>query len=167
MKTTSLTINFAVLANLLLTSGCSTIAIRTAVEIDAPREAVYAVLADLDAYPEWNPYHRKIQGEFEEGADMTISVTRPDGKQVEVPPHMMRIVENEEITWGGGIKGIFYGEHRFLLESTETGTTVLRHDEDFSGIAIGFADLPPGVIADGYHQMNVALKKKLRYHLFE
>ncbi len=161
MKKTSLMINSALLTSVILTSGCSAIAIRTTVEIDAPREEVYAVLADLDAYPRWNPYHRRVEGEFEEGSDMTIHVTRPDGKQVEVPPHMMRIVENEEITWGGGIKGVFYGVHRFLLESQSNGTTLLKHNEDFSGFAVGFADLPPGVIADGYHQMNMALKKKL------
>ncbi|MCP3874614.1 MAG: hypothetical protein GY699_15850 [Desulfobacteraceae bacterium] len=40
--------------------------------------------------------------------------------------------------------------------------TVLMHNEDFSGIAIGFADLPPDVIAEGYHQMNMALKSRLR-----
>ncbi len=161
MKTISLVTLLAAIPSMLLTSGCSSIAVRTAIEIDAPREQVYSVLADLEAYPEWNPYHRRVEGEFKEGSEMTIHVTRPDGKQVEVPPHMMRIVENEEITWGGGIKGVFYGVHSFLLETQSNGKTLLRHNEDFSGFAIGFADLPPGVIADGYQQMNRALKQKL------
>jgi uncharacterized protein YndB with AHSA1/START domain len=69
---------------MLVISGCSSIAIRTAVEIDAPREKVYAVLADLESYPEWNPYHRKVEGKFEEGAELRIFVSRPDGKQIEV-----------------------------------------------------------------------------------
>jgi hypothetical protein len=140
-------------------SGCSSISIRTAIEINAPKEEVYAVLADLESYPKWNPYHQKIKGEFKEGADLTIYVTRPDGKEVEVPPHMMRIKENQEITWGGGIKGIFYGVHSFLLESPEHGKTLLKHNEDFSGFAITFADLPPDVIAEGYQKMNIALKR--------
>ncbi len=161
MNLTSLIFKATALFAVIFSTGCTTIAIRTAVEIDVPREEVYAVLADLGAYPKWNPYHRRIEGEFEEGSDMTIHVTRPDGKQVEVPPHMMRIIENEEITWGGGIKGVFYGVHSFYLESQPNGKTLLKHYEDFSGFAVGFADLPPGVIADGYHQMNIALKKKL------
>ncbi len=158
MKTITLLLGSAFLATALLTSGCSTIAIRTAVEIDAPREEVYAVLADFESYPNWNPYHREIEGEFKEGAELRVNVLRPDGKQVDVPPHMMRIVENKEITWGGGIRGIFYGVHSFLLEPGSEGKTLLKHNEDFSGIAIGFADLPPDVIAEGYHQMNMALK---------
>lgn len=161
MKSISTLLKTTVVSSTFLASGCTTIAIRTAVEIDAPREQVYAVLADFKSYPEWNPYHRKIEGNLKVGSKMTIHVTRPDGKEVKVPPHMMRVVENEEITWGGGIKGIFHGVHSFILESPSSGKTLLKHNEDFSGIAIGFADLPPDVIAAGYQQMNMALKYKL------
>jgi len=142
-----------------MATGCSNISIRTLVEIDAPKNEVYAVLADLKSYPKWNPYHRSVVGNFVEGAELKIQVLRPDGKNIEVPPHMIRIVENEEIIWGGGIRGIFYGIHSFRLQEKELGKTILRHDEDFSGIAVGFADLPPNVIAEGYQQMNIALKE--------
>jgi len=47
------------------------------------------------------------------------------------------------------------------LQSGTQGKTVLKHNEDFSGFAIGFADLPPDVIAEGYQQMNMALKELL------
>ena len=102
---------FCSIIMLSLLTGCSNIAIRTVVQIDAPIKEVYEVLADIGSYPIWNPYHRSIEGKFEEGSELTIHVLRPDGKEVKVPPHMMRIVENEEITWGGGMKGIFYGVH--------------------------------------------------------
>ncbi len=158
MKTVRAIRVMTLLAVSLLVSACSSIAIRTSVEIDAPRDKVFAVLADFSSYPECNPYHRKITGVFEEGADLVIEVLRPDGKQFEVPPHLIRIVENEEISWGGGLRGVFYGEHRFLLQPSANGGTLLMHNEDFSGFAIGFADLPPDVIAQGYQQMNHELK---------
>ena len=167
MKLIILGITTLTLMLIIAVTGCTSISIRTVVEIDAPKEEVYAVLANLDSYPKWNPYHRKIEGKFEEGAELTIYVLRPDGKEVEVPPHMMRIVENEEITWGGGIRGIFYGVHSFKLETKAGGKTLLRHDEDFSGIAVGFADLPPNVIADGYHKMNMALKELIEKSKFK
>lgn len=143
------------------TMGCTSIAIRTAVEIDAPSSQVYAVLADLESYPDWNPYHRKVEGDFVAGADLTVHVKRPDGKEVKVPPHMLRIEEDREITWGGGIRGIFYGEHRFILTPLGPNKTLLEHDEDFSGVAVGFADLPPDVLAEGYQLMNRALKERV------
>jgi hypothetical protein len=145
---------------LLVATGCSRIAIRTAIEIEAPREQVYAILADFAAYPEWNPYHRSVRGNFVEGAELAVEVIRPDGKQVSIPPHLLRIVQDRELSWGGGIRGIFHGEHRFLLSPTASGGTLLEHNEDFSGIAIGFADLPPDVIAEGYQLMNRALKAR-------
>ncbi len=74
---------------------------------------------------------------------------------------MMRNVEKEEITREGGLHGLFYGEHGFLLETKSENTTLLKHNEDFSGVATGFADLPPDVIAEGYQQMNIALKELL------
>lgn len=161
MKALSVALKMAVITTTLIVSGCSTLEIRTAVEIDAPNEAVYAVLADFEAYSEWNPYHRKIDGKFEEHADLIIQVTRPDGKEVKVPPQMMRIVENREITWGGGIKGVFYGVHSFLLDPLPQGKTLLRQNEDFSGFAIAFSDLPADVIAEGYQLVNRALKQRV------
>ncbi len=161
MTTLKAIFGLSCISTFLSITGCSSISIRTSVEIDAPSEAVYSVLSDFESYPAWNPYHRKIKGVFQDGSDLIVHVTRPDGKQVEVPPHMIRIVENKEITWGGGIRGIFYGEHSFLLEQISQDKTLLKHNEDFSGIAVGFADLPPEVIAKGYQLMNLALKERV------
>lgn len=137
----------------------SDIEIRTRITIDASPAVVYQVLSDFDNYPNWNPYHRKVTGEFKQGAQLEVEILRPDGKKISIPPHLLKITENREITWGGGIKGIFYGEHRFILQETSEGKTLLLHDEDFNGIAVQFADLPPEVLTEGYQQTNQALKR--------
>ena len=167
MTTLKAIFGLSFISTFLSIAGCSSISIRTSVEIDAPSEAVYSVLSDFESYPAWNPYHRKVKGVFQDGADLIVHVTRPDGKQVEVPPHMIRIVKNKEITWGGGIRGIFYGKHSFLLEQISQDKTLLKHNEDFSGIAVGFADLPPDIIAKGYQLMNLALKKRVESQKYD
>ena len=87
---------------------------------------------------------------------------RSTGQIIEVPAvHIIRLRENTEITWGGGIKGVFYGEHVFELQKLDDNKTRLRHNEEFEGIFIGFADLPADVLTQGYEQMNEALKKYL------
>ena len=76
-------------------------------------------------------------------------------------PHVtiLKAVPGQALHWGGGIPGIFQGEHRFDLAETTPGTTLLSHDEDFEGLFIGFADLPVPVLTQGYDEMNRALKR--------
>ena len=42
-------------------------AISAAVDIAATPRRVWAVLADLDAYPQWNPFIRSASGQLAEG----------------------------------------------------------------------------------------------------
>ncbi len=154
MRILTITLVFAVL------SGCTRhIPIRTEVVIDAAPEVVFATLTDFGRYPDWNPYHIRVLGDPRVGADLEVRVHRPDGKIIDVPAvHVLRLRQNAELTWGGGIRGIFHGEHVFRLEKAGRSGTRLIHNEDFKGIFIGFADLPPEVLTRGYEMMNLALK---------
>lgn len=50
----------------LLLGGCSLPVknIHTEILIDADQQQVWETLADLERYPEWNPYHVLVQGEL-------------------------------------------------------------------------------------------------------
>lgn len=98
----------------------------------------------------------QVDGEFAIDAPLTVHVEKPNGEAVTVHAHLMRIESNRELTWGGGIRGIFYGEHVFLLEALADGSTKLIHKEDFTGIAVRFVTLE--AIDEGYALMNAALK---------
>jgi hypothetical protein len=148
------------LALLCMLAGCSPTEIRTAIDIDAPPERVWAILTDFARYPEWNPYHVSVTGKPVLGAELAVRIRRPDGKTVEIEPHILRLDPLKELTWGGGIKGIFFGEHVLRLEAAGPGRTRLIHNEDFTGAAIPFADLPPAVLTEGYARMNAALKRR-------
>jgi uncharacterized protein YndB with AHSA1/START domain len=41
--------------------------ISATVDIDAPPDQVWGVLADLDAYPDWNPFIQSASGRLAEG----------------------------------------------------------------------------------------------------
>src|SRR5260370_606191 len=47
-------------------------AISAAVDIAATPQHVWAVLADLDSYPQWNPFIRSASGQLAEGATLTL-----------------------------------------------------------------------------------------------
>ncbi len=153
-KTSSMIIGTMLL--LMFLSGCKHI--YTDIQISAPPERVWAVLADIPNYPNWNPYHVRVEGDFKEGAKLSVTIHKPNGDKLTIEPHMIRIAPRRELAWGGGIKGLFHGEHVFLLERIGQGQTKLIHKEDFEGIFVPFASLE--TIEEGYRLMNEALKRR-------
>lgn len=47
------------------------------VEIDAPPEAVWAVMVDFERYPEWNPFTVKVDAVLEMGARVVLHLPDP------------------------------------------------------------------------------------------
>ena len=74
---------------------------------------------------------------------------------------MLEVEPCRTLVWGGGVPGVFRGEHRFDLAPGPDNITDLSHTERFSGLFIGFADLPVGVLTRGYEHMNAALKSRI------
>ena len=129
----------------------------TEIEIEASPETVWAVLADNENYPAWNPYHVQVTGKMSVGEQLIVYIHKPNGEKTSVKPHLLRLIPNQELTWGGGIHGLFYGEHVFLLEEIENGRSRLIHKEAFTGLAVQF--VPLEAIDEGYALMNEALKQ--------
>jgi hypothetical protein len=92
------------------------------------------------------------------GEALDVVINKPNGERVEIQPHVMRLEPLTELTWGGGIKGIFFGEHVFMISAIDESRTRLVHKERFSGAVIPFASLDS--IEEGYDQMNQALKER-------
>lgn len=131
--------------------------INTEITIDASPEDVWEVLTDLDSYPNWNPYHVRVRsrGVLDTGRRLDVDIQKPNGEQVKIKPRVLRMEPSRVLTWGGGIAGVFRGEHRFVLEPICDGTRLI-HSEDFTGFAVRYAGLD--AIEEGYALMNEALK---------
>ncbi len=145
----------------LMATGCSFLPekhIHTEIEIQAPPQTVWEILVNNEAYPSWNPYHVKVEGKMETGSRLFVEIHKPNGEKVEIEPHVMRIIPFKELVWGGGLRGVFFGEHSFLLSPLGDQSTHLVHKEHFSGITIPFASLDS--IEEGYQLMNEALKAR-------
>ena len=152
---------FGLPAVILWISGCSLVPskhVYTEIDIRASPDTVWAILADNERYPEWNPYHVSVKGELEVGEKLEVVLHKPNGEVVEISPHVMRIEPMQELTWGGGIKGIFHGEHVFLIQEINSGYTKVIQKETFAGIVAPFASLE--AIEEGYMETNKALKKR-------
>lgn len=138
--------------------------INTEIEIDAPASAVWSELADGKAYPDWNPFVKHLSGDLKAGNRLSVTIQSEGNAPMDFTPEVLVADADKELRWVGrlGIKGIFDGEHYFILEETEGGTTILHHGETFRGI-LGYP-----VIAligkdthNGFLAMNDALKARV------
>lgn len=149
-------------SSLISLTGCGVLpakSFHTQIEIAASPEAIWDVLADNARYAEWNPYHVKVAGRLAVGETLDVLILKPNGDQVEIEPKVLRVDPPHELTWGGGVRGLFVGEHVFLIRPIDATRSLLVQKEDFSGIFVPFASL--GSIEEGYNLMNRALKQRV------
>ncbi|MDJ0637963.1 MAG: SRPBCC domain-containing protein [Paracoccaceae bacterium] len=138
--------------------------ISTQIEIEAPASAVWSELADGKAYPDWNPFVKHLSGELEAGSRLDITIQSEGNAPMNFTPEVLVADADEELRWVGrlGITGIFDGEHYFILEENDRGTTILHHGENFRGI-LGYPVL--ALIGEDTHNgflaMNDALKARV------
>jgi uncharacterized membrane protein len=92
------------------------IEIGTHIDLPHPAESIRQVLADLAAYPEWNPYHARVEGAAERGARLEVEVHKPNGHRLVIHPRVIVAEPDRSLVWGGGVPGTFRGVHRFDLE---------------------------------------------------
>ena len=137
--------------------------IRTEIEIDAEPEAVWRIVADFAAYPEWNPFVTSIEGPQEVGARLNVYLDPPNGRGMGFKPTVRAFDEGRELRWLGrlGLPGIFDGEHSFRVEARDGGGTTFVHQERFSGVlSIPMMWFLRKNTTRGFEAMNAALKER-------
>jgi hypothetical protein len=130
------------------------------IQIDAPPEAVWAVLTDLGRYPEWNPLFREASGQVASGSRITLRTVHPaNGRMMTVKPKITVADPDVELRWVSSLPGIISGEHRFTLTPAGGGTR-LEQSETFRGLLAAFP-LKTFTQADAsFRALNEALKNR-------
>jgi hypothetical protein len=133
------------------------------IEIHAPPERVWSVVTDFAAYPDWNPFIRRISGELHEGARLEVRIEPPGARGTTFKPTVRAVAANRELRWLGRLllPGIFEGEHSLRIEPLDLGRSRFVQSERFTGILVG---LVKGTLAKtevGFEQMNTALKERV------
>ena len=136
--------------------------IATAIDIDAPADAVWRVLVDFPAYPEWNPFIRRIAGEPKVGARLEVTA-QPQGRKPMTFRPTVRVADpGRELRWLGRVlmPGIFDGEHAFIIEERPNGCR-LRHEEIFRGLLVPLFGAMLDDTAKSFTELNTALKRRV------
>jgi len=116
--------------------------IQTEIEIDAPAEAVFAILLDFERYPEWNPLTVRIDGDPTVGEVVTLHVDL--GGKPMVRKHVIsRVDAPEALCWTIRTKQPFLmrGERCQRVEDLGGGRCRYTNDEQVHGLSSGLVVL--------------------------
>lgn len=139
--------------------------LRTEIEFEGTPEEVWAVLTDLPAYPEWNPFIERIDRELLVGGKLDVRLQPVDERGITMHPTVLVAEPGRELRWIGHlmIPGIFDGQHSFLIEEAGPGRVRFVQSERFGGILLPlmWKKLRDGGTAKGFRAMNEALARRV------
>jgi hypothetical protein len=131
--------------------------------IDAPRPQVWQVLTNFAAYSQWNPFYTEIEGQCIQGARLHVKVQLEE-RSLTFTPDVKTLVPQSEMAWSEQlvVPGLLDGQHRFVLESNDSGQTRFVQHDTYSGALVPILmDLYQAQAENGFRRMNDALKKRV------
>lgn len=149
------------LSLLLITNSLGIMAkhIETRIIIHATPEQVWHAFTQFNTYPEWNPFVSKLTGTPVVGQKITVKLPG-----MTFNPKVLVYNANREFRWAGKLwlKGLFDGEHYFILQDNGNGTTTFIQGEHFKGFLLPlFKHMLDTKTVAGFNAMNEALKKRV------
>ena len=129
---------------------------------DSPQR-VWDVLADFEAYSEWNPFIPRISGSAETGSHLDVQLQPPGGRGMRLRPTVLAAKRPQELRWLGhlGVPGLFDGEHRFRIEPVGADRVRFVQEERFSGLLVPLVlRFVERGTRQGFEAMNQALKAR-------
>lgn len=137
----------------------------TEIEFDGTPEEVWAALADLPAYPEWNPFIEKIDGELRVGGKLDVRLQPVDERGITLHPTVLAVEPGRGLRWIGHllVPGIFDGEHHLQIEEAGPDRVRFTQSERFGGILLPllWKKLRDGGTAKGFRAMNEAIARRV------
>lgn len=105
-------------------------------EIDAPAEAVWPVLTDLDKFHIWNPFIRSARGTTEVGGTVHVRVLPSFGVPLAFRATVIDREVNRTLRWCGHVvwPWLARGDHTFAIEPLGARRVRLVQRETFSGV---------------------------------
>jgi hypothetical protein len=104
----------------------------TKIEINRPVAEVWKQLTDFEAYTDWNPIIKTLEGEMKEGNKLKAYII-PLKQKLSVK--LLEFQEEKAMAWEGSLisNRLTRVYHYYHLEALEEERTLLKHGETFSG----------------------------------
>lgn len=108
----------------------------TDIEIAGTPAQVWRALTDFQAYPQWNPAIRSIEGTAAVGQRLKITLNDDGPLELNFWVVVKCFIHEKEFRWFGQLllPTLFAGEHFFIIQSLAPNRSRLIHGERFIGI---------------------------------
>ena len=124
--------------------------------IHASPEDVWAVLTDTRTVKNWNKVLIPIQGNLHEGNTVKYEFYQEEnGKAAVMDAKVKQLTTNSMINQSGGFPGIMTFDHKYIIDPTESATTVKIY-EVYRGIMVPFWNPTP--VEKSYERLLLQLK---------
>lgn len=136
--------------------------LQATIDIDAPVERVWDIISNGAAYPEWNPFIRKVEGVLQPGTRLTMRIEPPGGAGMNFKPTVQVVQPNHLVRWLGRllVPGLFDGEHSLQLQALDNNHTRFTQSERFTGLLVPLLGSLLNRTQHGFVEMNQALKTR-------
>ncbi|MFE0027161.1 SRPBCC domain-containing protein [Amycolatopsis sp. NPDC059021] len=128
------------------------------VDIAAPPEAVWRVLADFGRYSRWHPtitVHEPVP-EAVPGAKLNLRVSGGVAGDQSFTAEIVEALAPRRLVWLGGVPDVLLGRHSFELEPLASGGSRYTDTETWSG------SLAATVIAEQYEAIQAEYERIVR-----
>ena len=127
--------------------------------IAASPEAIWKILTDAPAYPQWDPSAERIDGRIAAGEKITAYTKIAPGRAF--PVTVTRFEPGRAMTWSSGMPlGLFKGERTFSLVPRGNGSTEFTLREEFSGLLLGLFGRSIPDMNPVFEQFAAGLKRR-------
>lgn len=133
------------------------------INIKASPEKVWQEFTNFESYSNWNPFIKSLKGKPAPNNTIEVFLNPPGQKGMLFKPKVLVFEPNIQFRWIGKlfIGGLFDGEHAFILQGNNDGSTTFIQFERFRGILVPFVKkMLEGNTLNGFNQMNEALKMR-------
>jgi hypothetical protein len=139
------------------------VAIEHRIGIQAPPEAIWAVLSDVSHWKDWNPTYPRADGVVRIGSPLDLDLVLPGRKLQKIRPVILDWIPNEQIHWRLTAAGGLVRTIRFLeIEKLTEAGCIFANGEVFDGLlgpSVGRS--LRGSVRSGFAAMNEALKARV------
>jgi hypothetical protein len=130
------------------------------IHIAAPPERVWAVLADLASYPQWNPLFRRASGHLTVGSKITLKAVHAASRRLmTVKVTVLAAEPSAELRWVSSLPGIITGEHSFTLTPADGGTRLVQ-TETYRGLLARMSARTITRTEASFQALNEAIKQR-------